>query len=362
VKRHSAFTLVELLVVIAITGILIALLLPAIQAAREAGRRLTCANNLKQIGLALHGYLDANGCFPTTQTGPGKPNDRSGRGGGLFSWHARILPYLEQRALYKRINFNVTMADDDAIDSGVYTISTSHPNAEAAATELPVYLCPSDPVQPTRIMGDCKPGPTNYMGNVGWPPYCTGIDGTRPVPAKSNGFFGLSNPSTPFSWHVGTVRAKDFRDGLSHTAAVTERLISTVSDADGASGADPRMLWYCGGSAGLPKTLSMYPQSLGSGEDLGWSIYNGRAWISGWTVNGPIYMQVMPINTRNGYLHGGETSGAALISPSSRHPGGVNLLLGDGHVTFVPNNVDPVVWWATGSRNGGEPQGGQFDD
>jgi prepilin-type N-terminal cleavage/methylation domain-containing protein/prepilin-type processing-associated H-X9-DG protein len=364
VIRRSAFTLVELLVVIAITGILIALLLPAIQAAREASRRLTCANNLKQIGLALHNYHSTYGYFPTTQTGPGKPDDHGGYGSGLFSWYARILPYLEQLQLHKRINFNVTMADNDAISSGIFTISSTHPNAAAAATQLTVYLCPSDPSRATAIMGDCRPAPTNYTGNMGWPWAATGMDGSRPVPSKSNGFFGAVNPSAPADWHVDPVRSRDFRDGLAHTAAVSERLVTTVENDETASSSDKRMMWYCAGAAGANRTLAGYYQVCGSasGYDSGYSMYAGRAWISGWVINGGTYMHVLPINTRQCHLIGGELEGNALVTPSSRHPGGVNLLMGDGHVIFVSDDVDMKVWWATGSRNGGESQSGQFPE
>jgi prepilin-type N-terminal cleavage/methylation domain-containing protein/prepilin-type processing-associated H-X9-DG protein len=360
-RRYFGFTLVELLVVIAIIGILCALLLPAIQQARETSRRLTCMNNLKQIGLALQGYYDTFGHVPVTQTGPGKPDGNGGYGEGLFSWHARILPFMELKQLHAQINFKITMADTSSFDTGIFTISSDHPNAVAAAIVVQEFLCPSDSLRITNVLGSACPAPTNYTGNMGWPPYCTGIDGTRSVPAKSNGYFGAINPSSPVSWHVQTVRAKDFTDGLAHTAAVSERLVSTVENEDSALSADKRMLWYCNGSAGTHKTLPQYSQTAAKGYDSGYSMYNGRAWISGWTINGPTYMHVLPINTWNSHLIGGELEGNALITPNSRHPGGVNLLLGDGHIIFASNDVDMRVWWATGSRNGGEPEGGHFD-
>ena len=122
--RRNGFTLVELLVVIAIIGILISLLLPAIQAARESARRMTCSNNLKQIGLALQNHLNAIGHTPITQTGPGQSDGNGGYNGGLFSWHARILPYMEYKKLHDQINFRITMADNNSISSGIFTITT----------------------------------------------------------------------------------------------------------------------------------------------------------------------------------------------------------------------------------------------
>ena len=125
VRRRSAFTLVELLVVIAIIGILVALVLPAVQAAREAGRRMQCTNNLKQIGLALHNYHSLHDKFP-----PGRfvnPIDGQGR---CFSAYAHLLPFLEADTLYSQINFNAN--PEDAI------------NAVALEQTVPFFLCPSD--------------------------------------------------------------------------------------------------------------------------------------------------------------------------------------------------------------------------
>jgi prepilin-type N-terminal cleavage/methylation domain-containing protein/prepilin-type processing-associated H-X9-DG protein len=359
--RRKGFTLVELLVVIAIIGILLGLLLPAIQAARESARRMTCANNLKQIGLALHSYHDATGHFPTNQTGPGKPDGNGGYGSGLFSWQVRILPYMEHLGLYKSIDFRITMADSAAIPTEIYTIGANHPNAAAAATLVSEFICPSDRYRITSAMGDAKPAPTNYTGNMGWPAYCTGIDGNRPVPASSNGFFGASNPSAPVSWHQEIVRAKDFKDGLAHTAAVSEHVISNIESEDQSSSADKCLLWYCCGSETDAKTLADYGKTMSHGDDGGYALYNGRAWISGWVLNGSIYMHVQPINTFNAHFHSGTSDGDALITPNSRHRGGVNLLMGDGHVGFVGNEVDMNLWWAAGSRNGGEPYGSPVD-
>ena len=99
-KVRSAFTLVELLVVISIMGVLLGMLLPAVQAVREAARRAECANNLRQIGIALHSHHAAHKCFPASQTGPGLPDGRGGYGQGFFSWYARLLPFMEQQTLY----------------------------------------------------------------------------------------------------------------------------------------------------------------------------------------------------------------------------------------------------------------------
>ncbi len=359
---RRGFTLIELLVVIAIIGVLIALLLPAVQSAREAARRAQCANNMKQIGIALHGYHDANGVFPMSTT-----SAASGPGGtcrnGFYSWYAGILPYLEQSAVSNAINFSVGMADNCADPFLVYkaTVGSGHPNATAGHTVISTLLCPSDSYTLPETMGTSRPAPTNYAGNAGWTPD-TDVSGSRQGGrslGRHNGFIGLVRPTTPAYWHTGPVRVSQITDGLSTTAAVAERRIVRGTDPADAMAmiSEPEATRsYCAGSAGDSRSLDRwrtYCYSVTFPDSL-WTVYQGRSWISGWGHTGATYMQVLPINGRSCHLYGGEDDGNILITPSGQHVGGINVLFGDGSVHFVKQTIGMPVWWALGSRDAGE--------
>lgn len=183
-REHRAFTLVELLVVIAIIGILIALLLPAVQAAREAARRTSCFNNLHQMGIALHNYHTALGTFPPGGLEPRSPQWPQGR---QLAWSVLLLPYMEQGSLY------------DKIDTGKAFDAAE--NADAARTVLAVYVCPSVP-HGSRLVDDR--GPCHYGG----------IYGER--------ITGPNNPPKGVMLYDEAIRIADIRDGTSQTLIVSE--------------------------------------------------------------------------------------------------------------------------------------------
>ncbi len=214
-KRRTAFTLVELLVVIAIIGILIALLLPAVQAAREAARRSQCSNNLKQIGLALHNYHDTFNSFPPARVRDQRCTDEWNSNN--ISWHARILAYMEQSALYDAINWEVWPG-------------WNAPNDQVRNKVVTGYLCPSDSgdggimwtaLDGTRVSGyapDGALGHTNYVACVGDDPRL------RTTTGESRGIFFVMRRRID-GQASGKLSFASVRDGTSNTLAFSECVI-----------------------------------------------------------------------------------------------------------------------------------------
>lgn len=362
-RSNFGFTLIELLVVIAIIGVLASLLLPAVQSARESARRMQCQSNIRQIGIALHGYHDLHKSFPHSSVGI--DNKGGGNcGNGFYSWLALLLPQIEQFNLHCGIDFNVSNSDRcnyaTATDYLDYKVSASHANAKAMATLVPAYLCPSDP-SPRVIestIGRVAPG--SYVGNIGWPKSSSlATSGSRIV--QQNGVIGLVNPSVDDPWHRPQMRMTDLLDGLSNTMAVSERMIANYTPIRGAFGGNyaPRgvseaMQSFCGGSE-TARTLERWVSYCGSVThgDTGYSRAHGHSWMTGWTYAGNHFMPVMPIGKRSCHIYGGEDDGNNMVTPSSYHIGGINVLMADDGVRFVSQSIDLPTWWALGGNNDG---------
>jgi prepilin-type N-terminal cleavage/methylation domain-containing protein len=302
--RRRAFTLIELLVVIAIIGILIALLLPAVQSAREAARRMQCSNNLKQLGLALHSYHTSFNVFP-----PG-----GYKTGNQLSWHARILPYIEQMPLYEKIDWedtyphNVDRMYNDAVSlfwcpstserarRGVWI--SSHRNGEFSYTQH--YNGVAGPVGTNPQTGEPYPHITGAQHDSS----CSGGSDRR-------------------GWALGGIlytdsktRVADVRDGTSNTLAIGER---NVGETSWLAGDSNRVGWPCDAAAFKNFEFEIN-YCLGEPGDGG---------VCNWSNSRPF---------------------------SSMHPGGADFALGDGSVRFLSETTPLTVLHALASRAGGELQ------
>jgi prepilin-type N-terminal cleavage/methylation domain-containing protein/prepilin-type processing-associated H-X9-DG protein len=303
-RTRRAFTLIELLVVIAILAVLVGLLLPAIQKVREAAARAQCQNNLKQLGLAFHNYHAAQGCFPPGFASRAASPDGPSLGPG-WGWGAHLLPYLEQESLYRRMDLTRGIADPA--------------NAEARATSLKAFRCPSDnPPGPTTTVRD---GSGNPLCDVAFGNY-VGMAGVYEV----SGYPDTSNGSPGVLLRNSKVRVTDITDGSSGTLFVGERA------------------WVWQGKVRSPLTTwvgavtnAVIPQTLN--PDLGTE------------AEGVLVL------TNSGTAAEGRVPNNSLDhveDANSNHPQGVNFLFGDGSVRGLTNAISPEVWVAITTRSGGE--------
>ena len=329
----QGFTLVECLVVVFVIGILLALLLPAVQQAREAGRHVECVNHLKQIGLALQNYASTHGRFPAISS----ETFRHGRHFGTaqaYSPIVRVLCELDRTPLYHAFNF-----------SGVPTFGlTPVQNLTAMSVSLDVALCPSDTQPPVSGFGR-----VNYR-------FCTGpTPWIAPSPQLPLSFDG------PFTTHAFR-SPSDFPDGLSNTVGVSERLQGGwIKDAFKRNG--DYLLIPNGFSLAhdADQTISVCasapidgPKDTRAGESWALSGFHFSDYNHCTTPNPPMNDCALDKNTND--LHN-RTLHAGIFSASSRHPGGVNVGLMDGSVRLVTNGVDLPIWRALSTRDRGEAIG-----
>ena len=316
IRKRRGFTLIELLVVIAIIAVLVGLLLPAVQQAREAARRAQCRNNLKQIGLALHNYLDAFSCFPPTVCI--RPGDF-----GQWSAQARLLPFLDQANLQGLINFSLPYDAQPAVP----------------ATRVPVYLCPSDINDKPSLRDGIAQYPLNYAANQG-----TWVVFDPVAGAQSAGAF-MPN---------GNIRAASFIDGMSNTLGFAEVKafqpnLKGGSTAPAVPPSDP------GGIVAIGSSGSFDP------------IDSHTEWVEG-RVHQTGFTTALAPNTLVPYVAGSTTYDVdytsaeedvsattyAAVTSRSYHGGVVHVLLMDGSVRAISSNINVSVWRSLGTRAGGE--------
>lgn len=328
--RSKAFTLVELLVVIAIVGTLVSLLLPAIQSAREATRRTSCMTRLKQLGLAMQNHVSARQAFPSGSVA------RDGTGGPwtFYRWSAlaELTPYLE----------NASVRDSLDLDQPLYDAANAFQvppdNREGVRLVVSDFLCPSD--QGQRVAEAF--GPTNYAVCTGYgegDPSRSSDDGS---PINGVGLFGVNS----------AVRPGQVTDGLSKTVAASE---SPLGVPNPAGPHDPRFEYQFVTSAPLRDSLCTSSQSWNFTDPRGFSwangeyrcaLYNHRA-----TPNSPT-PDCMGVRL----FGGAETQFTPYgwRAARSNHPAGVNVLLADGAVRFVDDEVDLKAWRAGSTIAGGD--------
>ena len=309
--RLRGFTLIELLVVIAIIAVLIALLLPAVQQAREAARRAQCKNNLKQIGLAIHNYESSLLVFP-----PGRLGFPM-----VFSVQAHILPYMDNSSLYNLLDFN------KAPNFGTPSIPMTQ-NEIAARTIIPFYQCPSDFGQ---IRGN-EFGTTNYVANSG-----SGVGTAASI-----------NTGDGVMYSRSSTRFRDVTDGLSNTVCFSEHTLGMGGNPS-STGANPQKadLEVLELAGATPTTDAACVPGGGT-----WSGLRGAKWLNG-HFGDTIYNHYYGPNSKQ-FDCGNKSHNFGLTAARSRHTGGVHVLLSDGSVRFVSENVDLFLWRALATRAGGE--------
>jgi prepilin-type N-terminal cleavage/methylation domain-containing protein/prepilin-type processing-associated H-X9-DG protein len=293
---HRAFTLVELLVVIAIIGVLVALLLPAIQAAREAARRSQCKTNLKQIGLALHNYESTLRTFPPGYTSAATTINGPGTGPG-WGWGAYILPYLEESS----IQIDFTKPITDPLFDQTRTLT------------LPVFRCPSDSVE--LPLFPVQDGGSTTLTQVAFSNY-VGVAGTYEVT-------DFPDTGTGVLFRNKSIAIKQITDGLSHTLMVGER----------DSHKSPETTWV--GAL----TNSVIPPLNPNYENEGSPVLI-------LTNTGTVADDRVPNNALD-----------HVEDSNSAHPQGVHFMFADGSVQAINNDIDPNVWVALGTRAGDDANG-----
>jgi prepilin-type N-terminal cleavage/methylation domain-containing protein/prepilin-type processing-associated H-X9-DG protein len=332
VRLIGGFTLIELLVVIAIIAVLIGLLLPAVQKVREAANRMSCSNNLKQLALAWHNYHDTNGLFPPgayAPKGSWRLTDPIPKGSwiapwkepnstccpwGIFSWSARILPWVEGDNVYKSMDFTVPAYADDVPEDHSPPVSSPwapasdnrgpgqptvnggpNPNILASRSQPKVFVCPSAPGTKFGNKNTMKDYAVVYdSGRANFSENCC------PERRGDRDYNGMG-------WVNSEIRIADVLDGTSNTFMLAEKAHFTNQS-------------WCSNGMGCNQFFWVHHQSQGMvtcSEPPNWTVTNSRA-------------------------------------AEGLHPGGVMFAYADGHVSFVPNSIDFTLYMALGTRNGGE--------
>ncbi len=310
IRRRSAFTLIELLVVIAIIAILIGLLLPAVQKVREAAARTQCTNNLKQLGLALHGFHDSNNAFPAsgwTTAGPGNP------AGKYVGWRPLTLPYIEQENLQKLYDFKLNWWEGT--------------NPTAGAVPVKTYQCPSVPQRAEVLSAIAKsPRPAMTFTNALAPTDYEAIMGVQPSSINPH----MTNPAF---YTAGNRFSVMYRNSRTTMVSVLDGTSNTIMIAE--TGARP--LVYNGRSPN---------PALSNDQGIGWIDSEGPYSLDGASADGLTEGCGLPCNVPMNKRNNNE--------PYAFHSGGANFLFADGHVQFIRDSIPLTTLAALCTMNAGE--------
>ena len=333
--KPRAFTLIELLVVIALIGVLVALLLPAVQAAREAARRTQCSSNMKHLGLALHNYHSLHNAFPPGriwQPGPFGCDLGTTDGCQDTTWFCLLLPQLEQQPLANAFNYSLGLSGPNLpLPLGWFA------NATVTGTKIGLFQCPSDRVTDWRfppqfyfyVEGDLS-GPIVSRGNYGvcW--------GNTEWDQKSIVVNGRNVPFLPSAFgHDGRMSFTSVADGLSNTIFAAEILPGKGYDYRGD-------VWYTGGGCYMTRyTPNKFHDIYGS------NAYGDVLALSVFCVDEPPYLPCSGADPKG-------NENWAYIGARSHHPGGIKTLLGDGSVGFVKETINPATWVSVHTIRNGE--------
>jgi prepilin-type N-terminal cleavage/methylation domain-containing protein/prepilin-type processing-associated H-X9-DG protein len=298
-EKNKGFTLIEMLVVIFVLACLTALLLPAVQSAREASRRAACSNNLRQLGLGLQAYHSAMDCFP------GASNGRRG-----FSVHAMVLREIDQPSLFNSINFNLINTDDA--------------NLTACNMQVAAFLCPSDPVSNTMA------GWNNYACNAGYAYQIYRWNGTFVPPSM-----GMTSFASITDGAGTTAMMSEWIRGSRLSGTPSLGTVYNVSTPLNSPAQFDQFVYYCANLIdAMPANVAL-----------------GLGWIEG-AFGQTLYNHDLDPNSNTCMLQNLHWSGA--WTSGSRHPGGANTLFVDGHSSFIKSTVDLQTWRAVSTRSGGE--------
>lgn len=336
-RDRIGFTLVELLVVIAIIGILIALLLPAVQAAREAARRMQCANNLKQCGIALHNYHGTHDVFPgITDTA------------FIFSVQAKLLPYLEQESLHSLIDYK-----EPVLLGGAGAMYLNPVHIDAVKTRIPMFRCPSDGENDV-FLGTAENNEdnplrgNNYMVCVG-----SGPNRTYSMQWKSE------HKSDVLFYYGSRTSFASMVDGSSNTLAMAESLLGNQSSSSPGNYkrqiAGTTSFNFAGGTIPDLGSVPDWDDYESNISDSAWSGNRGSTWFIG-RPRFTTFITYLPPNPKYPDIRPSVGGGADMVLAFARsnHSGGINTLFGDGSGRFISDTIAVSTFQGMATINGGE--------